>query len=84
VRSDGSLIETTAWSDGPAAAPPDVASRQIGAAPLPGEVAAPAAPAPLPAAAPADPAAGSLMWFGLGGVGLLLAAAVVVVLTLRR
>jgi predicted phosphodiesterase len=82
VRSDGSVIETTAWSDGPSAVPPDVAPRQIGAAAAPG-AAAPPAPAG-PAAEPVDPAAGSLIWFGLGGVGLLLAAAVVVVLTLRR
>ncbi|TMQ18877.1 MAG: hypothetical protein E6J91_07180 [Deltaproteobacteria bacterium] len=31
VRSDGSVIETTAWSDGPS--PPDPTQRQIGAAP---------------------------------------------------
>ena len=86
VRSDGTVIETTAWSDGPAAPPLEVASRQLGGAAA-AAAASPAAVAPpaLAAAAsePVEPG-GSLVWFGVGGVGLLLAAAVVVVLTLRR
>ncbi|HEX3764395.1 MAG TPA: metallophosphoesterase [Kofleriaceae bacterium] len=93
VRSDGTVIETTAWTVGVDAPPvPELAARPapvgmaaVGAAEA---VRAPApAPAPAPAddaASPADPGAGSLVWIGLGGVGLLLAAAVVVVLTLRR
>jgi hypothetical protein len=86
VRSDGTVIETTAWSDGPAAQ--DGASRRVAVAAA-GAARRSALPPPaLPAMAPrvdspVDPAAG-LVWFGLGGVGLLLAAAVVVVLTLRR
>jgi hypothetical protein len=35
-------------------------------------------------AAPGDGDGRSLVWFGIGGVGVLLAAAVVVVRTLRR
>ena len=86
VRSDGTVIETTSWSD---AAPSEPAARQVASAGAPASAAASPVPAPLPAPAPAldlpaDPAAGSLVWFGLGGVGLLLAAAVVVVRTLRR
>ena len=97
VRSDGTVIETTAWTVGSAASPPEVAARPAatvlaaaGAAePLrvPAAGAAERFPAQAPAgvdAALTDPAAGSLVWIGLGGVGLLLAAAVVVVLTLRR
>jgi 3',5'-cyclic AMP phosphodiesterase CpdA len=89
VRADGTVIETTAWADAVPATVP--------AAPVP--PAAPAAPvATTPAAVapagggsaslPAPPddhtGGGSLVWIGLGGVGLLLAAAVIVVRTLRR
>lgn len=85
VRSDGTVIETTAWSDGaPGAAPaPEAAPRQVAVAAA-GGVPPSTAPAPSEAAPPVDPAPGSLVWFGLGGVGLMLAAAVVVVRTLRR
>jgi predicted phosphodiesterase len=104
VRSDGTVIETTAWtagSDGPPPAP-EVAARRGGevtAVAAAGAAAEPprAAPAVGPAARAAegrsagpppdrlsDPGTGSVVWVGLGGVGLLLAAAVVVVLTLRR
>jgi predicted phosphodiesterase len=85
VRVDGSVIETTAWSD--AATPiepsrPLVASAdarvQAGAA-----SAVPSVAAPGPEAVAAQ-GGGALVWLGLGGVGLLLAAAVVVVRTLRR
>jgi len=101
VRTDGSVIETTAWSDAPAI--PVEPSRPLVAAAdarvsAGGAAHAPAAPAVAPAAdvapvanvapvadvAPGEPAGGSLVWIGLGGVGLLLAAAVTVVRTLRR
>jgi calcineurin-like phosphoesterase family protein len=86
VRSDGTVIETTAWSDGPPPPAPSEVAAQRGAVAAAGAApraeADPAPPAPL-APAP-DPPPGSLVWFGLGGVGLLLAAAVVVVRTLRR
>jgi 3',5'-cyclic AMP phosphodiesterase CpdA len=89
VRSDGTVIETTAWTVGNEAPPPAVAARPaataVAAAGAPDPARAPAASAPAaPAEAVADPGAGSLVWIGLGGVGLLLAAAVVVVRTLRR
>jgi 3',5'-cyclic AMP phosphodiesterase CpdA len=91
VRSDGTVIETTAWSVGSDAPPAAVAARPApttAAAGASEPARAPASPAAGAAAASAeaaaDPGAGSLVWIGLGGVGLLLAAAVVVVLTLRR
>ncbi|MEO7729421.1 MAG: metallophosphoesterase family protein [Kofleriaceae bacterium] len=78
VRTDGSVIETTQWSDGgvrpmapsptPPAEPPALEVASAGAA--------------APPVAPAG--SGTLVWIGLGGVGLMLAAAVVVVRTLRR
>jgi len=80
IRADGTTIETTSWIEGPAPStlPPPVAEAKAA-------VQAVGAP---PAAAIAtrvdDPDNGSLVWFALGGVGLLLAAAVVVVRTLRR
>jgi acid phosphatase type 7 len=87
MRSDGTVIETTAWTDSaPAPAVPPVAAQHVtaatpaaGAAP---EVAAP--PEPVSGEPAPAPGGGSLVWFGLGGVGLLLAAAVAVVRTLRR
>jgi predicted phosphodiesterase len=132
VRSDGTVIETTSWSDG---ALPDAAARQVASAgaatgagiarvgPGPGRAGpqpsaaastgaiavrgAGGAPSGAPAAMVADPGApptansaaaagaraligpaapvgGAIVWIGLGGVGLLLAAAVAVVRTLRR
>jgi len=80
VRTDGSVIETTQWSDGGAlpVAPPAAPAHDD----APVRVAAAGAPASL--AAPASLGGGALVWIGLGGVGLLLAAAVVVVRTLRR
>jgi acid phosphatase type 7 len=82
LRTDGTVIETTAWSDStmaPVAAPlaarrPAVTVPAAGTAP---EVVVPRAPAPAAGG-------GLLAWIGLGGVGLLLAAAVAVVRTLRR
>ncbi|HSS02644.1 MAG TPA: metallophosphoesterase, partial [Kofleriaceae bacterium] len=120
VRTDGSIIETTAWVDSVgriAPSAPLVASASApgrtgrggspgangaaggngaspgagGATGASGAAGADAVGAdgtsPAPAAVtepPQDPAAGSLVWIGLGGMGLLLAAAVVVVRTLRR
>ena len=84
VRSDGTVIETTAWSDGASrAAPAEPAAPEVAAAGAVPQSAA-AAPPGAELAPPPEPAPGSLVWFGLGGVGLLLAAAVVVVRTLRR
>ena len=79
VRTDGSVIETTQWSDGEVL--PIAPGRAPGATPVE------PAPAQIAAAgaAPRDPeGSGALVWIGLGGVGLMLAAAVVVVRTLRR
>jgi 3',5'-cyclic AMP phosphodiesterase CpdA len=89
VRTDGTVIETTAWTDAPSP-PPSIEPVQVARAPAP--VAATMAPAggasaPAPAAmtpAPAAAGGGALVWIGLGGVGVLLAAAVMVVRTLRR
>jgi len=84
VRTDGTVIETTAWADSaPSVVAPPVAAQRAA-------VAVPAAGAGAPVVTPAEPPApettdgGSLVWIGLGGVGLLLAAAVTVVRTLRR
>jgi predicted phosphodiesterase len=82
VRIDGTVIETTTWTD-PAAlpvAPLIAAQRPAMAVPMAGsppEVVVPREPLP-------GTGGGSLVWIGLGGVGLLLAVAVVVVRTLRR
>lgn len=83
VRSDGTVIETTAWNDGASSVPSEVAARRA-AAPAAGAAPAAVAPPAEPAAVAPDADTGSLVWIGLGGVGLMLAAAVVVVLTLRR
>ena len=91
VRTDGTLIETTAWSDGAGElSPPRVADRGP-----PGRAAGPAGAAGAGAAGAESPppagdvpraaaSGGAVVWLGLGGVGLLLAAAVAVVRTLRR
>jgi predicted phosphodiesterase len=78
IRTDGSVIETTTWSDGPAAPPVLVAGTRV-TSPSAGA----AAPVVRPPA-PAEMTGGALVWIGLGAMGLLLAAAVVVVRTLRR
>ena len=89
VRTDGTVIETTAWTD--SVATPVAAQR--GAVTVPPAGAAPVVVTPVtsmepagapPGEPPGEPAGGSLGWIGLGGVGLLLAAAVAVVRTLRR
>jgi predicted phosphodiesterase len=87
VRADGTVIETTAWTVSvmpPAApaAPPPAAPNVTGV----GSRSSDGAPAlvPAPPGPPAEPGGSSLVWIGLGGVGLLLVAAVTVVRTLRR
>jgi 3',5'-cyclic AMP phosphodiesterase CpdA len=76
VRTDGTVIETTAWTD---AASAPVAAQRVAVA------AAGDAPAVMRPAEPSPEAGGgSFAWAGLGGVALLLAAAVAVVRTLRR
>jgi acid phosphatase type 7 len=78
VRTDGTVIETTAWRA--------AASRREPRAPVrvavAGGTTAPATSAPPPGPAPA-PAPGPA-WLALAAVGLLLAAAAAVVRTLRR
>ncbi|MBA3465422.1 MAG: metallophosphoesterase family protein [Deltaproteobacteria bacterium] len=82
VRPDGTTIETTTWTEGPEPKPATQASPPV-RIPLAG---APAAiPVPrAPAAATQAHQGGSLWWIGFGGIGLLLAAALVVARTLRR
>jgi calcineurin-like phosphoesterase family protein len=96
VRSDGTVIETTAWGEGPPGETrPQLATAGTGAGIGAGAAAraaprlSPTAPAAAPGQAaqlaePPDPDPGALVWVGIGGVGLMLAAAVVVVRTLRR
>lgn len=78
VRADGTTIETTTWMEGPP--PPAKEPPRM-------RVAAGSPPPPLLSQAPAVDApesGGSLLWYGIAGMGLLLGAAVVVVRTLRR
>ena len=89
VRTDGTVIETTAWPDGAASGePPPLRLAAAGAAATGPARAGEPAPAPVDPPAIEVPApaqiSGSLVWLGLGGIGLLLAAAVAVVRTLRR
>jgi 3',5'-cyclic AMP phosphodiesterase CpdA len=75
VRADGTVIETTAWADGP----------QLAIISATGAPAAPPPPVMAPAFAPPSPEpAGSLVWWAVGGGVVALGAAVVVVLSLRR
>ncbi|MBX3161310.1 MAG: metallophosphoesterase family protein [Deltaproteobacteria bacterium] len=94
VRTDGTQIETTTWKEGPP--PPPAAPKppkSPGAKPGVPAVGAPAVAVAAPVAGlgaggsgPGGEGEGGvpLLWFGIGGVGLLLGAAVVVVRTLRR
>ena len=76
IRADGTTIESTSWLDGSETPTPVVATAQ---APAAG-----AAPTMSPAPPPAEPEGrGTLVWFVVGGVVLVLGAAVVVVRTLR-
>jgi len=78
IRADGTLIETTAWTEGPLPIAQAAPVRAAGAR-------APAmSPSPVPpVVTPSDDSRG-LLWLGLGGAGLMLAAAVVLVRVLRR
>jgi hypothetical protein len=88
VRIDGTAIEATAWTAAAPAPPPRPPPRQpvtveVGA-PRPASPASPAIPA---IQAPSGPVPGDgppYLWISLCAVGSLLAAAVVVVRTLRR
>jgi hypothetical protein len=87
LRLDGTAIETTAWTDASTgrapvrAAPP---SPPRPGPPLPVEAGAPRPPAVASAAPPVPGDGPPFLWIGLAAVGGLLAAAVVVVRTLRR
>jgi hypothetical protein len=79
VRADGTTIETTTWREGPepVVAPPKQAVAGAGG-PTP-----PVVP-PTVAAAESSGDGGSLVWYGLGGMCLLLAAALALVWTLKK
>jgi acid phosphatase type 7 len=82
VRSDGTTIETSTWTEGPPSAPDKPAIRAVGAGATPA-----IAPAVAPLAKPTATRAGTTWpvgWLGLGAMGLLLGAAVFVVRSLRR
>jgi predicted phosphodiesterase len=79
VRADGTTIETTSWTEG---AVPIVAAQPVAAAGGASPILAPTPPS-APAGAE-EPDAPSLVWVGAAGIGLLVAAALVVVRTLRR
>jgi len=80
IRSDGTTIETTTWSEGgpmkqetpPTKTQPTIATAAAGAP-----------RAPVPGATPPAPDSNLTLWFGIGGIALLLALATVV-LVLRR
>jgi hypothetical protein len=75
VRTDGTVIETTAWADGP----------QIAIISATGAPVTPPPPVMTPAFAPPAPEpAGSTVWWAVGGGVIALGAAVVVVVSLRR
>ena len=91
VRIDGTVIETTAWTDVMpepasvlAADAPAVAPGAAVPAMTVGGAEGAAAPVTEGAVVPSEDEGGKLVWIGLGGVGLMLAAAVIVVRTLRR
>jgi 3',5'-cyclic AMP phosphodiesterase CpdA len=75
IRADGTLIETTTWTEGPEPLPPAAAPR-VTEIPSPG--AASAAPAPVPE----QP--GSPWWIATGALALFAAAGYVLVRTLQR
>ena len=81
VRTDGTVIETTTWTDEPVRRgwprPPEGIAVAAAGAP-------PAIVARDPASAALEPVSTAPVWLGLGGVALLLVAAVAVVRTLRR
>ncbi len=75
IRADGTIIETTAWSDG--AEPPKPVEK-----PLVAKAGGPAKMAPA-AVQPKPEASGTLLWAGLVGLLLALGGAVFVVRSLR-
>ncbi len=80
IRADGTTIETTAWSEG-APAKPEIAPPK---APTLASAAGGTSPPPPPThSAVTAESGGTLLWFALGGVGVLLALAVIVIV-LRR
>jgi hypothetical protein len=89
VRSDGTTIETTTWTDGPpieTAKAADVAKETAlaGGAGAGEPPSAPVAPSITPASAKETDSGPSLVWVSVGGVGLLIAAALVVGRQMRR
>jgi hypothetical protein len=78
VRVDGTTIETTSWTDGPATTgePKKIASA---GGPKPSAM----TPAPPKAAAPTPADDKRMMWLGLGGLVVAMGAAVFVVRSLR-
>jgi predicted phosphodiesterase len=83
IRADGTTIETTTWTEGPP--PPAISPSAMPNDPKLATAAGGAAPAmrSAPASARRDDG-GSLVWIGLGAMGVLLVTALVVVRTLRR
>jgi acid phosphatase type 7 len=75
VRADGTTIETTSWTEGPAPVEP----KKIAATGAPPAM----SPAPPKAAAPSPADEKGMMWLGLGGLVVALGAAVFVVRSLR-
>ena len=76
IRTDGTIIETQSWTDGP----PIVAAITVPAAGAP----VTPAPATMSQAAPAAPSSGgSIPWWAIGGGVVTLGAAVMVVRSLR-
>lgn len=82
VRADGTIIETTAWTEGAPLPPKPERAPQVAA--IGGDKPAPRPAATVAAAPPRTVPHEPVAWVGFVGVGLLLAAAVVVALTLRR
>ncbi len=83
IRVDGTTIETTSWTEAAAATPVVARSAQPiaavgGAGPPLGRAAAP------PPAGVEEPEVASLRWVGIAGIGLVIAAGLIVVRTLRR
>lgn len=78
IRSDGTTIETTTWSEGP-----PMQQEQAPTKDQPRLAAATGAPPAIAAAAAPATTSRTGLWFGVGGIALLLALATVV-LVLRR
>ncbi|MFT3699654.1 MAG: metallophosphoesterase [Kofleriaceae bacterium] len=78
IRADGTVIETSTWTDGPEA-PAQVLKSAAGAPPAP----VPSTMTPTPQAAPAPEPTG-IPWWMIGGGVALLGATVVVVRSLRK